>query len=181
MKNMILDRLKLVFKHLLVKSFHRVMMWERQARVDEMRRRWNLPSTVNLHDSVDLCGNVTIGEHTYINEGSRIASEDKGKVIIGKYCEIGRYVHIMAYTHSFTNPTRDENREHLVVEKDILIGNYVWIGDKVFIREGVVIDDFALIGANSVVTRDVKKFEIVGGVPARHIRFNIDHYKKRDE
>ena len=57
------------------------------------------------------------------------------------------------------------------------MGNYVWIGDHVFIKHGVTIGDYAIIGANSVVITDVQPFEIVGGVPAKHIRFNTDHYK----
>jgi len=40
----------------------------------------------------------------------------------------------------------------------------------------VTIGDYAVIGANSIVTKDVKDFEIVGGVPAKHIRFNTEHY-----
>ncbi|WP_416443485.1 hypothetical protein ACH3O9_01015 [Leeuwenhoekiella sp. A16] len=61
-------------------------------------------------------------------------------------------------------------------EERILIENSIWIGDHVTIREGVIIGDFAVIGANSVVTKNVRKFEIVGGVPAQHIRFNtINH------
>lgn len=169
--------LRQLLKSAIVKAFHRALQWERQSQVDAMRRNWKLPSSVDLHHSVDLCGSVTIGEHTYINEGTRIASGENTRVTIGNFCAIGRYVHIMAYTHSPVVPTAEEERTHSIVESDIEIGNYVWIGDKAFIREGVVIGEYSIIGANSVVTKNVKRFEVVGGVPARHLRFNVDHHR----
>ena len=81
----------------------------------------------------------------------------------------------------FSLPTSDESHPlHKTIEKDTVVGNYVWIGDKVFIKEGITIGDNAIIGANSVVIEDVKAFEIVAGIPARHIRFNVAHYKYSD-
>ena len=54
------------------------------------------------------------------------------------------------------------------------IGNDVWIGENVTIRAGVKICDGAVIGMGAVVTKDVNPYEIVGGVPAKHIRFRFD-------
>jgi acetyltransferase-like isoleucine patch superfamily enzyme len=95
---------------------------------------------------------------------------------------IGRQVHITSKTHDFSLPTSDETHiVHITIEKDTVVGNYVWIGDKVFIKEGITIGDYAIIGANSVVIEDVKPFEIVAGIPARHIRFNSAHYKYKGD
>ena len=52
----------------------------------------------------------------------------------------------------------------------MVIGNDVWIGEHVLILPGVQIGDGAVIAAGSVVTKNVSDYEIVGGVPARHIR-----------
>ena len=55
----------------------------------------------------------------------------------------------------------------------------MWIGDNVFVKEGGSIASHAVIAANSVVVKNVKEKEIVGGVPAKHIRINnslIDTY-----
>ena len=60
-----------------------------------------------------------------------------------------------------------------VKESEVIIGDDVWIGRNVMILPGVKINNGAIIGANSVVTRDVDSYTIVGGVPARVI-------KKRD-
>ena len=53
------------------------------------------------------------------------------------------------------------------------IGNDVWIGVNAIILQGITIGDGAIIGAGAVVTKDVKPYEIVGGNPARHIRFRF--------
>lgn len=57
------------------------------------------------------------------------------------------------------------------IETPINIGNDVWIGANCTVTRGVRIGNGAIIAANSVVIRDVKDNEIVGGTPARHIRF----------
>lgn len=55
----------------------------------------------------------------------------------------------------------------------------MWIGLNVIVLQGVKIGDGAVIGAGSIVTKDVKPYEIVGGIPASHIkyRFNSDKIK----
>lgn len=58
-------------------------------------------------------------------------------------------------------------------QKSVTIGNDVWIGQNVIIRKGVTIGNGAVIGANSVVSKDVLPYEIVGGLPAAHIRFRF--------
>jgi virginiamycin A acetyltransferase len=124
-----------------------------------------------------LSGNIQIAAHTYINSGHRIVTGENSRIVIGKYCAIGRNFSCASRTHSLTMPTADENNiRHRQEEADITIGNYVWIGDNVVIKHGITVADYAVIGANSVVTKNVRPFEIVGGVPAKHIRFNTDHY-----
>jgi len=55
----------------------------------------------------------------------------------------------------------------------IVVGNDVWIGREVMIVSGVTIGDGAVIGARALVTKDVAPYEIVGGVPARHLRWRF--------
>lgn len=118
-----------------------------------------------------------IGEHTYINDYSRIDSGDSSKVVIGRHCAIGRYVHITSKSHDLTQPTTDELHSTIrQKEADVIIGNYVWIGDKVTILPGVRIGDYSVVAAHAVVTKSVNNFEIVGGIPAKVIRINSAHY-----
>ena len=58
---------------------------------------------------------------------------------------------------------------------DVKIGNDVWIGMDTLILNGVTINDGAIIGANSVVTKDVKPYEFIAGNPAKHIKSRFDN------
>lgn len=87
-------------------------------------------------------------------------------------------MHISSKTHDLTRPTSDEYNEGVKeIESDVIIGNEVWIGDHCYVGPGVTIGNNAIIGAFGFVNRDVKPFEMVGGIPIKHIRFNNKHYK----
>lgn len=146
------------------------------------KRKLSLPASVNIDKTVFVGNNIFIGERTYINKGGVISSGRNSRVHIGEDCAIGRWVHISSKTHSFHCPTTLPEHPDALVENeaDVEIGNGVWIGDKVYIGPGVRIGDYAIIGASAVVTKDVKPFEIVAGIPAHHIRFNIEHIKYGD-
>ncbi|MFK8330706.1 CatB-related O-acetyltransferase [Pseudomonas sp. BJa5] len=58
-------------------------------------------------------------------------------------------------------------------QQHVIIGNDVWIGQNVVIRKGVRVGNGAVIGANSVVSRDVEAYEVVGGAPAKHIKYRF--------
>lgn len=159
------------------KLLNRCVELAEQYQREEMQKKFKLSSTISF-SNISLEGNVVIGEYTYINDYTRIDSGASSTVYIGKNCAIGRYVHITSKTHSFEQPTRDlDNNEIELLEADVKIGNQVWIGDKVTILPGVEIGDYAIIGAHSLVNKNVKPFEIVAGVPSRHIRFNTKHKK----
>ena len=139
----------------------------------------NIHSTVRIGVDCLIDKNVYLSEGTYIGGGGQLYAGKKSKVEIGKHCAIGYNVHIKARSHDLSQPTSNDFARHKRVEKDIRIGDFVWIGDNVFIKEGVNVGSHAVIAANSVVVKDVKEKEIVGGVPAKHIRFNdslIDIY-----
>lgn len=71
----------------------------------------------------------------------------------------------------------------LYIKKPVIIKDFVWCGANVTITPGVTIGEGAIIGAGSVVTKDVPDYAIVGGNPAKIIKYrNIELFKKlRDE
>ena len=137
----------------------------------EYRKKFNIHKDARLNhiENIWLMGDISVGAFSYINSG-RIFSGPNSKVIIGEWCAIGHNVSIYAWTHDTEKSTGiEKNRPG--PEKDITIGNNVWIGNNVYIREGVRIGDNSIIGANSVVTKDIDDNAIVGGVPAKLIRY----------
>lgn len=177
-------------------------MWIKQFLI----RKYLLLSNINLKLAKDVCvvkvkfgKNVLlekgvhifhsiIGDFSYINYNSFVSHTS-----IGKFCSVGPFCIIGMGNH----PSRSfvSTSPYLYIKGSFLpkslydespkvkIGNDVWIGAHVTIINGVTIGDGAIIGANSVVIRDVPSYAIVGGVPARVIRqrftdMEINHLNK---
>jgi maltose O-acetyltransferase len=114
-------------------------------------------------------GEIQCGESSYVGHYSTIQSSKKYKVNIGHHTSISHNVRI--YTSSAI-PDQDFMQDTLLSKQgDVTIGNGVWIGANTFINPGIIIEDNSIIGANSVVTKNVEKNSIVGGVPAKLIRY----------
>ncbi|MCA0931060.1 CatB-related O-acetyltransferase [Lutimonas saemankumensis] len=132
-------------------------------------------------DEVQLI-NSEIGDHSYVNSNTRITHS-----IIGKYCSIGSNVTLGMGIHPTdlvsTHPAFYSNKKSFKTFADsnfveeyspIILGNDVWIGSNSIIMGGVKIGNGAIIAAGAVVTKDVKPYEIVGGIPAKHIKMRLD-------
>ena len=90
------------------------------------------------------------------------------RITIGQGCAISRDVVIRDYdAHSLEGGNHN-------VSSPVTIGNRVWIGHRAMILKGVTIGDGAVIAAGSIVTKDVPAHSVVGGIPAKLIRENID-------
>ncbi len=114
--------------------------------------------------------NVTIGHDTYINGNTFLIAGENSKIIIGNNCLIAERVHIRTTTHKYMKKDvliRKQGHE----EKNIIIGNDVWVGFGAQIMAGVKINDGAVIGAGAIVTKDVEEYAIVAGVPAKTIKY----------
>lgn len=129
-----------------------------------------------------LSGKNEIGDYTYIGFNCIIT-----KSSIGRYCSIANNVSIGIGEHKInrvsTSSVFYEEPFETLTQGECTVGNDVWIGSNSVIRRGVKIGNGAIIGANSFVNKDVNDFEIVGGVPAKHIRyrFNLNNIKLINE
>jgi acetyltransferase-like isoleucine patch superfamily enzyme len=120
-----------------------------------------------------------VGKNTYIGKFCDIT-----KAKIGNYCSIGNFVVIgpgehKLYKISTSSKFYKESYRELT-EKECIIGNDVWIGTQSIILRGVKIGNGAVIGANSVVTKNIPDYAVAIGSPARIIkyRFNKEKIKK---
>ena len=110
------------------------------------------------------CGkNITIGKNVFINACCRF--QDQGGIEIGDGSLIGHNTTIATLNHDF-NPQKRAN----ITPKKVKIGKNVWIGSDSTILPGVHIGDGAIIGAGSVVTKDIPARTIAVGNPARVIK-----------
>ena len=132
--------------------------------------------------------NSYIGRNTYIRENSLLLN-----CYVGRFCSIASDVKVVSLDHPSsvfvsTCPTffstlkqngqsfvdKNTYNEHLTIEGyDVIIGNDVWIGCNAIIKGGIRIGDGAIIAMGAVVTKDVPPYAIVGGVPAKIIRYRF--------
>ena len=121
----------------------------------------------------DFSPTITIGNDVSISRNVHIAAISQ--VTIGDGVMIGSNVLITDHSHGSLKDElssvrmRSPAQRPLVSKGAITIGKDVWIGEGVVILAGICIGDGAVIGANSVVTKDVSDRTTVGGIPARKI------------
>ena len=109
--------------------------------------------------------NITIGERVFFNFNCVVL--DVAPVIIGSRTMFGPNVQIYTATHPMNHIERSSGREYA---KPIVIGEDVWIGGSAVICPGVKIGNRSVIGAGSVVTKDIPEDSFAAGNPCRVIR-----------
>ena len=106
------------------------------------------------------------------NSGLGVHSQVRGPLTIGDNVMMGPECVIFTSNHRFDR--HDITMDHQgSVTKPVAIGNDVWIGQRVMIMAGVTIGNGVVIAAGSVVTKDVPDYAVIGGVPARVLKYRI--------
>jgi acetyltransferase-like isoleucine patch superfamily enzyme len=143
-----------------------------------------------IHKNSYFSGSMGIG--SYISHDSALCGK------IGKFSSIGPFVHLGYGTHPITEPfattspaffsvnaqngstfvSKQYFQEYKYADKEekyaIIIGNDCWVGHSAFIVGGITIGDGAIILAHAVVTKNVPPYAIVGGVPAKILKYRYN-------
>jgi len=114
-------------------------------------------------------GEISIGKNTSINQYTIINGQ--GNVTIGNKVLIAAFVSMYAANHKFEDPNIPIRDQGMYTKGGIKIEDDVWIGTHVVILDGVTIGKGSIVSAGSVVTQDIEPFSIVGGVPAKLIKY----------
>ena len=174
-------------------DFFRDYYWKRWLRKHDVKMSIRLgaltsSATVDVEEGVRLgevmikTKHLQIGTHSYIRSGLLQSVSE-----IGRFCSIGQEVQIglAADGHPInwltTHPVHDlaAGLQYNATKPNVRVGNDVWIGAGVRILSGVTVGDGAVIATGAIVTKDVAAYQIVGGNPAKHIRWRFEDEKLR--
>ncbi|HHX68488.1 MAG TPA: acyltransferase [Gallicola sp.] len=136
------------------------------------RKKINHLGTYRIHAraSIRNAQNIYLGNDVRITMDCCIWAEKNSKIVFGDNVLVGPGVKIFSGNHG-TELKGIAMTYQERVEKDIVIGNDVWIGANSVILSGVTIEDGAIIAAGCCVTKDVPRNAIVGGVPGKVIKY----------
>lgn len=144
-------------------------VWEEDAAADDLLARL-LPQrgegvVIRPPLTLDYGTRLTIGTGTFINAG--LTALDVAPITIGAHCQIGPNVQLLTPLHPLEPGPRRAGWESAA---PITLGDNVWLGGGVIVCAGVSIGDDTVVGAGSVVTRDLPAGVIAVGNPARVLR-----------
>lgn len=111
---------------------------------------------------------LKIGEGTAIQPYVHIGAAHQ--VTLGKHVMIASNVYISDHDHDLSDPMDPASTNSRLLTAPVHIGDYTWLGEKVTVLKGVTIGERSVIGAGSVVTRDIPPMSIAVGMPAKVIR-----------
>lgn len=130
-----------------------------------------------------VVSSCSFGVHSYVQKKSTVFNAE-----IGRFCSIASNVSIAPGMHKSdgvsTHPAfflkntplmKVFSKEDMfATSAKVIIGHDVWIGERAIIMDGVTIGIGAIIAAGAVVTKNVESYSIVGGIPAKHIKYRFD-------
>jgi acetyltransferase-like isoleucine patch superfamily enzyme len=121
---------------------------------------------------------IRIGAHTTFTHGVHFCAQEDGCVIeVGKDCMFSNTITVRT---SDSHPIYDiETNQRINAAKGVRIGNHVWVAPDVRIMKGVTINDGAIIGSGTIVTRDVPGNALAVGHPARVVKEKINWTREK--
>jgi acetyltransferase-like isoleucine patch superfamily enzyme len=155
-------------------------------------RRWRTNGLVFFGRGLELeiaaKGRIDFGRFVWIGDGTKIRCHEGrveigDKTVIGQECTVSAYQHVrigrqcviadramfIDFDHGVVEVERPI-RQQGIYKRDVVVGSNVWIGYGACVLRGVSVGDNAIVGTNSVVTKDIPANAVVAGIPARIIR-----------
>lgn len=123
-------------------------------------------SNLRVKKGAEISLKSSVGNHSELGTRCMVQSN----VEIGDYVIMGPDVKIYSRNHIFSSldiPIKDQGKEYLKT----IIGNDVWLGANVIITAGCNIGNHVVIAAGAVVTKDIPDYAVVGGVPAKILKY----------
>lgn len=157
---------------------------KRRIQLEILRIKWARKNKHNDTTIKNICNidSIQVGNYTY-GYLYVFSTNDISRLIIGNYVSIATDVKfLLSGDHPYeclsTFPifakVFGESQDESVSKGDIIVGDDVWIGQNAIILSGVKIGQGAIVAAGSVVTKDVPPYAIVGGSPAKIIKYRFD-------
>ena len=165
------------YRYALMQSKYRTCIIYSTSRINNS----TLSDWVVVFDNVIL-HNCHVGKHSYIQKNSRIFNCN-----IGNFCSIASNVSIAPGLHVMTGVSTHPSfylkntplaitfaeKDVFEPQKEVSIGHDVWIGENVIILDGITVGTGAIIAAGSVVSKNVEPYCVVGGVPAKLLKYRF--------
>lgn len=157
----------LIYTHVMSKIPYTIGVKIRSAIARRMCKKIGTGSTISSGVRLLYPRQISLGENVGI--ARNVTLDGRGGLEIGDDTIIGLESIIVTSTHISKEKDIPIRKQGMFCAP-VRIGSDVWIGARVIVLPGVNIGNGAIVGANSVVTKDVPQYSIVGGVPASSIR-----------
>lgn len=145
---------------------HGIPVWRRAKRVGK-GLRCNGPVHVTRH--------TELGDHVRLH--GMWASGD-GRFVVGNWCHLGEELRVLTRNHNY-NKGDAIPYDRTYITKDVVVGDFVWIGVHVILLPGTTIGEGAIIQAGSVVHGNIPAYAIAGGNPAKvFAQRDIEHFNR---
>lgn len=143
----------------------------------ELFEKWMMGSNcgqhVNINHGAEISTMARLGDYSDIGINCLL----EGPVYVGKNVMIAPNCKFYTRNHNYYRTDIPMNRQGLSEPQTITVGDDVWFGTNCLIMSGVKIGSGAIIGAGSVVTKDIPQYAVAVGNPAKVIKYKIEEKK----